>query len=291
MLRKHTYGFFVLGVAILPLFASAQTSKKAVDPSEPGEPAAAVESAEIEKVAPPGDAVALIRQAVPRVDWEDFPFEDFLEWIRERGDNRVNVVARWASLNEEGVDAEKTITLKLTHATVGAILREVTDQLSVDRKLAFRATSNFITISTKADFDRDLVLQVYDVSDILFRVPDFQREAPQIDLSGQSSGGGAGGSGGGGKSGVFQNSGGGGQQQGQENEQQAKQRLEELRNAILKSVAPDSWSDVPGQGSTGGRGGGGAGLGTITVINNRSLIIYNTIEVHEQIAGSFVRGK
>lgn len=56
------------------------------------------------------------------------------------------------------------------------------------------------------------------------------------------------------------------------------ERLEKLRELIEGVIAPESWDTS----ATGG-------AGRIRIFN-RSLVVYNTIEVHEKIAGQFSFG-
>lgn len=254
------------------------------------------------KVPPPGSAIDLLRKPVAQVDWEEKPFEEVLDWLRDQGEDRINITARWGKLNAEGVDKDKPVTLNVTNTTIAEILEEVRTQLSDEDKIRYQASRNWLTISTKADFDSKLIRKIYYVGDLLFTVPDFQEEAPQIDLSGQnsnsggSSGGGGGGGGGRSRGSVFQSGGGGGQgsQQGQ-NEQELEMRMERARNAIILTVVPDSWADTPtGQalGSLGGSASVGLGTGRIvSLIQYRSFVVLNTIEVHEELAGWFDRSR
>lgn len=284
MILKKTALALGLSWMVFSLVAVAQDS-----PTPKDENAEAAKDVLAEKVPPPGDAIGLLLKQVKEVNWDETPLEDVLEWVRDQGDGRINVVPRWPALNNEGVDAEKGVTLRLTNTTIAEVLNEVLEQLSDEGKLRFQATENKIIISTQAYFDKKLILKVYDIGDILFNVPDFSQEAPQIDLTGQNSqgggGGGAGGAGGGsGGRSVFAGGGaGGGNTQLGANQQETAQARQELRDMILVSVAPETWADAP---QSGGGGATAIGLGRIRIYN-RQLVVYNTLEVHEQLAGWF----
>jgi hypothetical protein len=240
------------------------------------------------KVPPPGDAVGLLLKPISVVDWDEKPFEEVLEWLRDEGDNRVNILPKWGALSIEGVDAEKAITLRMTNTTVARIMSEVLDQLSEEGRLRYYAMENDIRITTQADSERKLFVRTYNVADILFQVPNFGEEAPQIDLSGQGGGGGGGQGGQSGQGSIFQNAGGQGQQQqGEQNEQELETQANRLRDVIILTVMPETWEDTPSQTGGGLPGGvGGLGKGRIRVYN-RHLVVYNSIEVHEQIGGWF----
>ncbi len=219
-------------------------------------------------------AVAFLSKRVESVDWDEKPFEEVVDWLEDESEDLVNILPRWNALSAESVDRDAFVTLKLRNTNVGEVLLETLQALSEDDALAFRATGNKLKISTKTDFDRNLVLRVYDVTDIIFRVPDMGQGAPRIDLQQQQGGGG----GGGGGQSVFGGGGGGGGQEqgGRQAEQEAEQRLEELVNKLKLVIAPDTW--IGGANAT--------AVGNITS-HNMSLIVINTLEVHEQIGGLF----
>lgn len=231
-------------------------------------------------------AAALLMRRVDQVDWTDRTFEDVLRWLRDESDGQVNVVARFNHLGIEGIQEDSLISLRLNNTTVAEVLNETIEYLSDTGDVGYRATGNKLLISTRSDFERKMYLRVYDVTDVLFRVPSFGQGVPQIDLQQ------VGGQGGGGQS-VFQGAGGGQEQEegDQEVEQQLEERLNVLRELIEQTIAPESWdlTGSPGGGQAAGVGAGG-GRGRIRVFN-RSLFILNTIEVHEQIGGWFNMGE
>ncbi len=279
----------VIGIVLFFGSAGFVMGQAATPPAGTEEPVKTTHEAEAEQVLPPGDAVALLLKPVAKIDWDEKPFEEILDWLRDEGDNRVNILPKWLALNNEGVDQEKAVTLKMTNSTVAKVLNEVFEQLSEEGRLRYYATENAIRITTQLDAERKLVTRVYNVADILFQIPNFSQEAPQIDLTGQNQGGGGGGQGGGAsgsQQGIFATGGGGqqGQQQGEENEQQQEMAANRLRDIIILTIFPESWEDTPTQQGGGGQVGPGGGRGRIRVYN-RALIVYNTIEVHEQIAG------
>jgi hypothetical protein len=225
-------------------------------------------------------AYDLLRKPIDRVEWDEAPFEDVIDWLKDMGGDNVNIIPRWGQLANESVDRDSPITLQLVNTTVAEVLNEVLEQLSEDGQLRYHGIGNKLKISARSDFDRKLYRRVYDVTDILFRVPNLGQGAPEIDLQ-QTTGGGAGG-GGGGQS-IFSGGGGGGSQEeaGEQAEQNLLETLENLRELIEQTIEPETWTSEE-QRDTGGRG-------RIRIFN-RSLVVYNTIEVHEMIAGRFELG-
>lgn len=251
-----------------------------------------ISEATIPSVASSRAAESLLRKRVDSVNWSDKPFEDVLDWLRDEGENRVNIVPKWKPLELESVDRESLVTLQLHNTTVADVLNEALEQLSENDEITYRGTDNKLTISTRQDFGRKLEMRVYNATDLLFRVPDFGQGAPIIDLQ-RTSGGGAGGGGGGGGQSVFGGAGGGAQgnednESGQQAEQLIEERLTKLKDLIQRSIAPDSWDRTGTQGVSAAQTATGRGR---IEIYSRSLVVTNTIEVHEAIGGAFVYGE
>ncbi|MBI4716824.1 MAG: hypothetical protein HY763_03390 [Planctomycetes bacterium] len=259
-------------------WALAQTEGKGEDAKrEPSASSRAVRP----RVASENTAAELLRKRVDKVDWTDITFDEVITWLRDQAEDRVNVLPRWRVLSGEGVDAEKTVTLQLRNSTVADVLNEVMDQLAEEGRVTYHAMEDKLQISARADFDRKLYERVYVVTDVVFQVPDFGRSAPTIDLQQAGRNSGSGGGGGSSQS-VFGGSGGGSSQQDlEEEEDEVKERLEALRRTIMRTVAPETW------GGEGADAGTQSGPGRIELFNNRALVVYNTIEVHEMIIGYF----
>ena len=220
-----------------------------------------------------GSAKSLLRMRVAEVDWDEVALEDVVEWLREKSEDKVNILFRWNALQLEGVDRDTIITLRVRRQTVGGILSEVVDQMSPDGRVTFHGIENSLIVSTKQDLNRKLYLRVYEVTDILFHVPDFGRSAPVVDLQQAAR---AGGGGGGTGQSIFSGS----QSSSEDLEEEAQEveeRIESLRSLVRATVSPDSWS----------LDGDGSGEGTIQLYDNRFLIVRNTMEVHEQLVGYF----
>ncbi|MHC4696392.1 MAG: hypothetical protein ACYTFA_06595 [Planctomycetota bacterium] len=216
----------------------------------------------------------LLRKRVDKVEWVEITFEEVLDWLRGLADDNVNIVPGWNALNAEGVDTDSPVTLQLRDTTVAEVMNEVLGQLSEDDQLLYRGERNMLRISTKDDFGRKLEVKVYDVTDILFKIPDMGQNAPMIDLQQASRSGGSRGGGGGGR-GVFSGGSSGQTEELEQEDEELEERLEELRDMLYRVVAPESWADE------------GGGPGTIDIFNNRFLVVRNTIEVHELLNGYF----
>lgn len=222
-----------------------------------------------------GDAATLLAVLNKRVEddinWEEVSLDYVIEWLRGQGN--ISVVPRWRPLLDQGVTPDSTVTVQLSRPVVSEVLEDVLSALADNGEVMYRGYGGKLVLSTKADFNRKLFVKVYDVTDILFRTPDFF-DAPQIDLQqvAQSAQGGQGGSSG---RSIFSNQQGGEeqQQQGEQQEQEAERRLQSLRELIEDTIEPETWDTFGGKAS-------------IRVYRN-SLVIRAPLEVHEQIAGRF----
>jgi hypothetical protein len=218
-------------------------------------------------------AVATLRKRVDSVEWNEVSFEFFVEWLREQGEGSMNVVPAWNPLGIAGVEQETLITLSLRNATVAEVLDEAINQISLDGTVRYRAVGNTLRLSTEQDFNRKLYVRTYDVTDLLFRVPDFD-DAPEIDLENQqAAGGGAGGAGGTSQPVFSGGGGGGGNDDEDEGEEEIEERMTVIKELIEQVIEPQFW-DV------------NAGPGAIRFYN-KMLVIRASIEIHEEIGGYF----
>ncbi len=238
-------------------------------------------AASITRPTPQNAVELLLAKKIESVDWVENTLEEAFDWLREQGNRKVNIIPRWNQLSAEGVGLDTPVTMKLYETTVAEVLSEILLQISDSGQLSFQGIGNKLTISTRGDFDGKMYTLVYNVTDLLLRVPDFGQTAPAIDLQNtqQTSGGGGGQS-------VFQG-GSSGQEQtqgGEQAERELEDRLTKFRDLIEQSIEPNSWN-LAGSSNPGAAGGGG-GQGRVRILGT-SLIITNTIEVHEKIAGRF----
>lgn len=230
-------------------------------------------------------AIALLGRKVDLVDWDEAPLEEVVDWLRQQGEYNVNVIVRWPSLETRGVGRETLVTLTLNNTNVAQVLDEVLLALGDSSDdVAYRGSGNNLWISSKQNFRSKLHVRVYNVSDILFRVPNFQQGAPSIDLQNDTGGGQGGGRG---SQGVFTGGQGGGQnnqlgQQEGQGGQEDEQRMTDLRELIEQTIAPETWDTGNVQG-----GQVATTMGRIRTYN-RSLVVRASAEVHEMIGGFFL---
>ena len=266
-MARRCFAVALTAVVGLSLPASAQTTKGSAESNRSASGTTRETTRRIEN-----SARDMLLKPVKSVEWDEITFEEVIEWLRGFSEENVNVVPRWAPLNVEGVDRDSFITLRLSNVTVAEVLNQTVEQLADGGQVTYRAVGNILKISTTEDFNRKMYVRVYPVPDLTFIVPDFTQSAPVIDLESASRSTGGGGGGGGGQS-VF----GGASSSSDEfedNEQEKEERMEELIDMIRAVIAPESWAET------------GSGLGELRFWSS-SLVVYNTADVHEQIAGYF----
>ena len=225
----------------------------------------------------PSAVELLLAKRVDGVDWDEVPFEEVIDWLRTESNERVSIIPRWSALELLDVNIDTLVTMRLGESTVGEILTETLSQLTEGDEVTFRGKGNTLRISTRDDFNRKLEMRIYNVTDVLVRFPDFAGSAPEIDLSDQTGGA----QGGQSSQPVFRNSGGSAEDElGQDGENDPQEILDDLVELIRATIEPYSWSE-----------GDGGGRGVVRGFSKRFLVVVNTVDVHEQIAGRFAAGR
>ncbi len=206
---------------------------------------------------------------LPEVRFEETPFEQVVQFLDEM--TKINLSVDWTDLVDNGIEREAPVTLQLSGVSFRTVLNEVLSQVGGDVQLAFAVGDGLLRVATKEKLDRDKVVLIYDIRDLLVRVPRASRQSAFDVTQGMGQGGGAGGGGGG----MFQQ----GQQQQQQQDDynrggqgvQQNPLAEQIMEIIRQTVEPDSWRE------------NGAGDASLRELNGQ-LIIYNTSDAHRQVA-------
>jgi type II secretory pathway component GspD/PulD (secretin) len=209
--------------------------------------------------------------SLPDVRFEETAFEQVMDFLGEM--TKVNISVDWTDLADNGVERDKPVTVRLSNVTFRTVLNEVLSQAGGDVHLAFAVGDGLLRIATKQKLDRNKLVLIYDIRDLLVNVPQATRQAAFDVTQGMGQGGTSGGGGGGG-GGMFGGQGGGmqqgGDQYGGQNGQQPGQLAQQVIDIIRQTVEPDSWRET------------GGGDGSIRDLNGQ-LIIYNTSDAHRQV--------
>jgi hypothetical protein len=210
-----------------------------------------------------------LNERIEEVAFEEAPLDQVMDWLGAL--TPMQVVPRWQTLENAGVERDKPITMNVLGLRLSQVLWMIMKEAGgPDVVLAYRASGKLLTISTAEDLGEERVTRVYDVADLLVRVPTITNRM-SIDLSQLAQQSGQGG-GGGGQS-IFGQ--GGGQRDDDQNRGGGRdgdnQDIDELITLIIMTVEPDSWDE------NGGRG-------TIHAYN-KLLVVYNNILVHQKLGG------
>ncbi len=115
-----------------------------------------------------------------RPDFDRVPFDEVIERLAQA--NNINILPNWKNLANANVDRKSTIDLRLpAEISLKKTLTEVLDQASGQVQLGFVVSEGVISIATQAHLDQKTETRVYDISDLLFEIPELTN-APMMDL-------------------------------------------------------------------------------------------------------------
>ncbi len=100
---------------------------------------------------------------------------------------QLNLMVHWTILENAGIDPDTPITLNLTNVSAYRIMKYIVAELEGDNELITEITSSYIRITTKEHANKQTVVKVYTIDDLVLVVPDFH--APSFDISNTSEGG------------------------------------------------------------------------------------------------------
>ena len=210
--------------------------------------------------------VAVFKQLDEIVDLSELtpemPFSEAIGELKNSVEPPLNIVVLWRDLYDNAdIDQTTPINMDAISAIpVGRALELLLESVSGGfADLRYAVEYGVIKIATVESLAVKMKTFVYDVTDLIARPADYYAP-PSEDVS---------------VSGGAETAGGEGFEEEEEFtrdelEQRALARAEALRLLIQETIAPDSWYDVGGEGS-------------ITIHENKKLIVRQTLEVHNQI--------
>lgn len=218
------------------------------------------------------NTVELLESQVADIEFVDQPLDTVIDWLGKEFPG-LNIYVNWQKLESLSIEKTKDVTLSLRGFTLSRVLWMIMKEASGGEvRLAYRASGNLIVISTEEDLGTEMVVKVYDVTDLIVRVRNFTN-APQIDIQQAAQSGG-----GGGGQNIF-GGGSGGQEEDEQEEDQPGEvdpEMQLLIDMITTTIDFDSWQ-VNG------------GKGTITAFR-RQLVVRNNIGVHQKLGGAIEEG-
>jgi hypothetical protein len=190
------------------------------------------------------DNVIKLTKAI-EVNFAETPLEDALKSIADQTGAKFEIF--WASGAEEGLSKEVPITLKSEGVDALTVLEKVLERASIEAITATeRATWQLapygsIQLGTRKSLNKFKRVEVYDISDIIFEPPVYDR-VPEIDLDQVLQGDGGGGS-------PFRDAGGNSDQRRTERRQRRIELVNEVRELIERLAEKDQWEGSGGEGA------------------------------------------
>ncbi|MDQ3440791.1 MAG: M56 family metallopeptidase, partial [Planctomycetota bacterium] len=170
------------GPATRPAAAAANTGA-APAPNDRDSAGLTAAEALLKGVAPTPDATpgvdvdtARVNQALDRriadLNLDAKPFSDVVEQLRGMCD--LDIFVNWRALESEGIDRSAPVTARLRNAKFSKALQVILDDVGGGTvALGCSIDDGTITITSKADLNRNTVTRVYDIRDLIADVPDY----------------------------------------------------------------------------------------------------------------------
>lgn len=211
----------------------------------------------------PSPAFRILDRTINDAAFTDAPLERVMDWIAET--SGVTVEVRWAVLEAQGIGRDLPISIRIRNVRLSQVLSLVLTQAGGDVSLEYHAGDNLIVVSTRDNLSRDMIVRVYDVSDLLARAPRFANAA-RLNLSqalGQGNQGG----------GVSVEEFGASPRDEPLADQGGTPEMRQLIYVIINTIEPDSW-----------RANTATASGSIIPLRN-TLVVRSSLRVHQQLGG------
>lgn len=116
--------------------------------------------------------LAQLGRKLPEVKFDGVPFTDVIDFFRDT--TKTNIFVNWKAIDDAGIDRKAPVTARLYNARFAKALQIILDSVSTPKSnLKFVIDEGVITVSTAADFARNVLTRVYDVRDLVTVIPDF----------------------------------------------------------------------------------------------------------------------
>ncbi|MDP6543681.1 MAG: hypothetical protein QGH60_06775 [Phycisphaerae bacterium] len=208
---------------------------------------------------------------VSKLDFEEMELSQVFQFLRDV--SGANIHVKWRALALESIEPKTTVSVQMSNVTFRKALEAILKGVASDGEpgigetgLDYSIDDGVITVSTKSDFKNETVVRVYDIRDMVTRVPKFEgtrRGRPTRGAGDKNRD----------ATGLF-DPGAGGDDNGDSLEGDLKSRSEmigEIKTSIADTVERDSWRDAGGE------------AGAISEIGGQ-LVITQTKENHERTA-------
>jgi len=187
------------------------------------------------------------RMATPisSVDMEELGAKAALTWWSNV--TQVPIVISWTSMQNEGIEPDAPVNLKLQNVPAATVLGIMLQQMTLaDQTIVSELTPWYLRIMPRGEALKYPVTKVYDVGDLILEVPNFTN-APKLDLGSALGGGG---SGGGASTGSSSTNLFGSSSSGNADDKAGKSKEDrafDLAQVIRDTIEPDIWIENGGQ--------------------------------------------
>ncbi len=231
---------------------------------------------------------AILDKRLQELRFDGIALSDVVDFLRDV--SGANIAVNWKTIEAAGVEKTAPVSVRLRDIKFAKALGTILSDVGGGNvKLGYTIDEGVITISTIDDLNKNTLINVYDIRDLLVVPPDFVAP-PDFSVSSNGSGrgggggggggrgggggGGRGGGGGGGGGGGFGQGGGGGNAGGgaASNAQATQKLVDDITNLIKETVDRESWIDNGGK------------VGQLKFLSGQ-LIATQTAENHRQMVG------
>jgi general secretion pathway protein D len=212
-----------------------------------------------------------LKMIVPKLAFNDIPLENVIQFLRDT--SGASIYVNWQALQNVTIQKDTKVNVTLENVSFEKALRVILEDVGgANAQLTWVLDDGVITISTRDELIKRTVTRVYDIRDLMIRVPNFA--APQVNLGANNTSTGNNNNGGTGGGWIQSNSNTNAQNEG--NIPTKEELVKKIVDSIASTIDPDSWRPPVGQGT----------VGSIRELHG-NLLITTTREDHEKINDLF----
>ena len=168
--------------AQVPWYDQLRYPRDAPDITRDRQPSGAAQPTESEAKRATGKRM---RATVGSMNLSGSQFKDVVQFLRDVGN--VSIYVNWGALQAAGIDKSSPVSVNLRNVTFEKGLRTVLEDVGGGQvDLRHDVDEGVITISTKDDLDTKTVTKVYDIRDLIARVPNFEGPKLSLDSAGNN---------------------------------------------------------------------------------------------------------
>lgn len=213
-----------------------------------------------------------LRDRVPSLEFDNIPFADVVDFLREY--SGVNIWVNWRAMEAAGIDRTQPVSVDLTDISLEKGLELILDDVGGGVvEISYNISDGVVTISTREDLNRNTITRVYEIRDLIVRIPNFEGDRVDTGGLGGSTGGttgGTGGTGGGGGDSLFGDSDSDDGGDGEDEIQTRSEMITQIQDMITTTIDTLSWQSQGGD------------IGAINEMHG-NLVITQTAENHRKI--------